>query len=205
MNLQDILHYRTTCIHCQRPLVMKVDEYPKLSVEETREGLKIKSGHPQGVMLNFSFDGQYKRNKRNYKIYEKPLKIIKKCNVHPLIGGFSIPVILKSRTVGMTVQTYQGSTLDSLKNLTCQYEFHIFGDDEGYETCLRSEFLYWRNEEEFWHINSYFKANKSQLYHGYYLEKLENMLRLGLPAANLKNVKTADDFIKKMRLYTLFS
>src|SRR5260221_13012403 len=107
MNLQEILSYRERCIHCDRPLVMRIKEYPKLSITQNDGGLKIRSGHKDGVYLNFAFDGKYERNKRNYKIHAGPVFIQKHCQFHPLIGMHVPPpgngkiIKLKSRSVGL--------------------------------------------------------------------------------------------------------
>lgn len=227
MNLKEILSYRERCIHCDRPLTMRIEKYPKLSITQNDEGLKIRSGHKDGVYLNFRFDGKYERNKRNYKIYAGPVTIEKRCQFHPLVGHASIPVLLKSRTTGVNnkgapillksrsvgattmasaIETYLGTTLDSTRDLTCQYRFTLFGDSQGnYDALLHSEFLYWHDDDEFWHVNTWFTRNTTQLYHARYEHAIGDVMRLAIPAANLKNVKNKDQLIEKMKLYTLFS
>jgi len=206
MNLQEILSYRDRCIHCDRPLTMRIEKYPKLSITQNDGGLRIRSGHKDGVYLNFGFDGKYERNKRNYKIYAGPVFIQKRCNFHPLMDNASIPVLLKTRTVGATTMAYNGTTLDSTRNLTCQYQFTLFGDSQGnYDAKMHAEFLYWHDDDEFWHVNTWFGRDSTQLYHARYEHTIGDVMRLAIPAANLKNVKNKDQLIEKIKLYTLFS
>jgi hypothetical protein len=181
---------------------MRVTNYPKLSITQNDGGLKIRSGHKDGVYLNFGFDGKYERNKRNYKIYAGPVYIQKRCNFHPLIGKGSIPVILKPRSIGIAT----GTTLDNMTDTSCQYEFSLFGDSQGnYGANMTAEYLYWHDDKEFWHVNTYFSPGYTMLYHASFEQKLDDVLRLKIPAANLKNVKNKDQLIEKMKLYTLFS
>ena len=69
------------------------------------------------------------------------------------------------------------------------------------------EHLYWHDEEEFWHVNTYFRTDFTQVYHAKFDNTLDEVMRSGLkiPTANLKNVKTKDQLIEKLKLYTLFS
>lgn len=219
MNLQEILNYREHCIYCERPLVMRIKEYPKLSITQNDEGIRIRSGHKNGVRLSFKFDGTYERNKRNYKIHAGPVRIIKRCNAHPLLSQQITPsgngkiIKLKSRSVGATtmssaINSYFGSSLNSLKTTVCQHEFHLFGDSQGNYACnMTREFLYWYDDKEFWHVDTYFGTDSSQLYHSSFENSLDDLLRGGmnLPALNLKNVKNKDQLIEKLKLYTLFS
>ncbi len=219
MNLQEILSYRNECIHCDRPLVMRITKYPKLSITQNDGGLKIRSGHKDGVYLNFKFDGTYERNKRDYKIHAGPVHIVKRCNFHPLIGQQATPpgngniIKLKSRSIGATTMSsaldnYFSSSINSLKTLTCQYDFSLFGDSQGNYACnMTREYLYWHDEEEFWHVNTHFGADFTQIYHSTFENTLDDVMRGGLkiPAANLKGVKNKDQLIEKLKLYTLFS
>lgn len=204
MNLQEILSYRDRCIHCDRLLVMRIAKYPKLSISVTDEGLKIRSGHKDGVYLNFKFDGSYERNKRDYKIHAGPVYVVRRCNFHPLIGEGN-PILLKQRSIGLSTM---GSTINNLKSLTCQHEFTLFGDSQGnYDCKMNNEFLYWHDEEQFWHVNTYFGSNSTQIYHSTYENTLDEVVssRLVVPATNLKNVKNKDQLIEKLKLYMLFS
>ena len=214
MNLQEILSYRDRCILCDRPMVMRIKEYPKLSITQNDEGLRIRSGHKDGVRLSFGFDGKYERNKRNYKIHAGPVFIQKRCQFHPLYGmhvtapGNGKLIKLKSRSVGLTTITNFGTTLDSLKDLTCQYGFTLFGDSQGnYDANLTTDFIYWHDDKEFWHVNTYFSSGYTQIYHSTYEDTVDDVMRtrLQIPAVNLKNVKNKDQLIEKLKLYTLFS
>ncbi len=224
MNLQEILNYRNECIHCGRPMIMKIKGYPKLTTHVSNEGLRIRSGHKNGVYLFFGYDGTYVRNKRDYEIHKRPIIIHKRCNFHPMrsdnkLLGTSIvnlppgPIKLKSRSTGMTtmasaIQTYYGTTLESMKDVTCQYDFMLFGDSYGnYDCKLNAEFVYHHNDEEFWHIDTYFSSNSTTLYHSRFDATVEQAVQasLKLPAMNLQNTKNIEQFLSKLRLYTLFS
>jgi hypothetical protein len=214
MNLQEILSYRERCLHCARPLVMRIKEYPKLSITQNDGGLAIRSGHKDGVRLSFGFDGKYERNKRNYKIHAGPVHIQKRCQFHPLRGmHVTTPsngkiIKLKSRSVGATTMTNFGTTLDSLRDTTCQYGFTLFGDSQGnYDVNLTTDFVYWHDDKEFWHVNTYFATGFTQVYHSTYGNTMEDLLRnrLEIPAINLKSVTNAEQLLQKLKLYTLFS
>lgn len=207
MNLKEIISYRDVCIHCNRPMVMRIKDYPKLTISVVEDGLKIKSRHKDGVYLHFGFDGKYVRNKREYKIYQQPIIITKRCNWHPLkgYGGDPSPTITFKGTMASTLQEYFGTTLNSVKDTTCQYSFQLFGNKGIYEVNLTSEFVYWHDDIEFWHTDTYFGTNKTQVYHASYEQKLDEMMRLELPAMNLKNIKDEEQFIQKLKLYALFS
>lgn len=216
MKLQDILSYRDRCIHCDRALVMRIAKYPKLSINASDTGLKIRSGHKDGVYLNFKFDGLYERNKRDYVIHNGPVFIEKRCNFHPLRALISYktvpaPIILKSRSVGATtmasaISSHFGSNLDSLKDITCTHEFSLFGDSQGnYDVNLTSEFIYLNDGNEFWHVNTWFDTNKTQIYHGTFEQSIDDIMILKIPAIKLGNVKNKDQLIEKLKLYTLFS
>lgn len=202
MNLQEILSYRDKCIICDRPLVMKVSRYPKLSIDVTDDGLKIKSAHPNGVYLFFKYDGTFDIGKRNYKVYNGPIHIIKRCMFHPQKSG---PVtILKSRSLGLSTGT--GTTMDNLKDLTCQYEFFLFGDAEGnYSGDLHTEWLYYHDEESFWQVNTWFGSDKTHIYSAKFLDRFSDMLQLKVPATNMRGVQTIQQLIGKIKMYTLFS
>lgn len=205
MNLQEILNYRDTCIHCGRPMVMGIKNYPKLTISVVESGLRIRSGHKNGVYLYFGFDGKYTRNKREYKIYQQPVTIYKRCNWHTLKGmsGYPMPTItmMNNKPVLATPNT----TLNSVKDTTCQYEFSLFGHKEIYAAGLTAEFIYVHDDLEFWHTDTYFGANKTHVFHARFEHKLDDLMHLTLPAINLKNIKDNDQFIQKLKLYTLFS
>jgi len=205
MNLQEIINYRDVCIHCGRPLVMRIENYPKLTISVTDAGLKIKSRHQNGVYLHFGFDGKYTRNKREYKIYQQPVIIHKRCNFHPLkgMGDYPLPVI--TMAANSPILANQGTTLNTVKDITCQYEFSLFGHGDIYAAGLTAEFIYWHDEIEFWHTDTYFGANKTHIYHAAFEQKLNDLMHLKLPAMNLKNIKDKDQFVNKLKLYTLFS
>lgn len=197
MNLQEILSYRDTCIHCGRPMQMHVEGYPKLSAKVTDTGLEIKSDKQNGAYLHFGFDGKFTRNKRNYKVYSKPLVIKKYCHFHPLFSYVTPSQIITGQS--------SSSSLNHVKDTTCQYEFIIYGNHEIYSSEMSKDFIYWHNDEQFWHANTYFISNRTDVYHATYEHKIDEILRLMLPAMNLRNVKDKDQFIQKLKLYTLFS
>lgn len=189
MNLQDILSYRNECLHCARPLTMHVSRYPKLLITQNDEGLVIKSKKANGLFLNFKFDGKYERSDRNYEIHRRPVYIKKYCHFHPLYSG-----------------TTAGTTLDTIKDTTCHYAFTIFGDSQGnYAANMAYEGIAWHNEEEFWHINTFYSRGETHLYHGEFGKTIEDALHLTLPPMDLSGAKNEEQYLKKLKLYTLFS
>ena len=201
MNLQEILSYRDKCIHCQQPLQMRVVRYPKLSINETDEGLKIQSSHKGGIYLLFKIDGTFDRNKRDYKIHSEPVHIQKHCPIHILKEG---PVTaIKGNPPYVRARD---TTLDNLRELTCQYEFFLFGDDKGnYVTSLHTEFLHYNTSKAFWHLNTWFGIKTTRIYSGGFHQKMTEMLQLKLPAMNAKSVQNPEQLISKIKMYTLFS
>jgi hypothetical protein len=188
MNLQDILNYRSACIHCGRPLTMRVARYPKLLIEHNNSGLVIKSPNQGGVFLNFNFDGAYERSKRNYEIHKNPVYIKKYCKYHPLFNK------------------YKGVTLDGIKDTTCHYAFSVLGNKlKSYVANMEYEGIAWCNDDEFWHMNSFYSKNESHIYHGLYSQTIGQVLHLKLPIINLSGTKTEEQYLNKMKLYALFS
>lgn len=202
MNLLEAIHHRDDCVICGKPMKIKLINSTyrnKLTINVTDEGLKIRSGHKDGVYLNFKFDGSYERNKRNYKIYTSPVFIEKMCNLHP--HGSEQPIIRKVRSP-VTV----GSTIDNLKELSCHFSFTLFGDSSGqYDVSLHTEKIHYFNHEEFWHVNVWYNSDHTAIHNAKFDDKLEKMLTLRLPAVDLKNVKNIEQLIDKVKLYTLFS
>lgn len=188
MNLQDILSYRDHCIYCDRPLVMHITRYPKLLITQNDEGLLIKSKNANGLFLDFKFDGKYERSKRNYEIHKGPIYIKKYCHFHPLFDN------------------YKGVSLDSIKDTTCCYIFSLFGDAQGnYSTNMEYEGIAWHDDLEFWHLNTYYSDNVTHVYHGLYSKKIDDVMHLTLPIMDLSSIKNQDQYLKKLKLYTLFS
>lgn len=189
MNLQEILSYRNECIHCARPLVMHISRYPKLSITQNDGGLLIKSKNKNGMFLDFKFDGTFARSKRDYEIHRRPIYIKKYCHFHPLYSGTSV-----------------GTSLDTIRDITCHYAFTIFGDSRGnYASNMAYEGIAWHNEEEFWHVNTFYSEDKTDVYHGRYDKTIEDALHLRLPVMDLSGAKNLEQYLKKLRLYTLFS
>jgi hypothetical protein len=180
---------------------MRVVRYPKLSINVTDEGLKIWSGHKSGIYLFFKNDGTFDRNKRDYKIHSEPVHIQKHCPTHILKEG---PItVIKGNPPYIRARD---TTLDNLRELACQYEFFLFGDSEGnYVTSLHSEFLHYNTSEAFWHLNTWFGSDATRVYYGEFYQKINEMLRLKLPATNAKNIQSAEQLISKIKMYTLFS
>jgi len=168
---------------------MHVSRYPKLLITQNDEALVIKSKNANGLFLNFKFDGKYERSKRDYEIHRRPVYIKKYCHFHPLTSDVNI-----------------GTSIDSIKDVTTHYAFTIFGDSQGnYDANMAYEGLAWHNEEEFWHINTFHSRNESYIYHGLFTQSIDEVLRLTLPIVNMSGVTNVEQYLKKLKLYTLFS
>lgn len=189
MNLQEILDYRTHCLICGK--LMKLDfargnRTQKLSLNITNDGVKIQSGHKDGVYLFFGFDGKYERNSRNYKIYSEPILFYKYCPDH--------------------VDESNITSIETMRLSTCYYDFWAFMDAEGnYDVDRHSEIIHYNDRIAFWHINTYFNNMSSLVYHGKLKESLSDITCLDVPAINLSNIKTKEQFLAKIKIYNLFS
>lgn len=194
MNLQEILSYRDKCVICERPLTMRIVRYPKLSINVTDEGLLINSIYKDGARLLFKYDGKFERNKRDYKIYDGPIHIERRCMFHPQRSG------------AVTNISSRGTTIDNLKDLTCQYEFFLFNDGNGNCSAdMHTEWLYYHNEEAFWQVNTWFGSGKTHIYSAKFSDTFNNMLQLKTPAINMSSVQNPEQLIGKIKMYTLFS
>ena len=188
MNLQDILNYRETCVHCGRQLIMHIDDYPKLFIEQEKDKLSIKSNKPNGVFLNFNFDGTYERNKRTYEIHKRELYIRKYCHFH-------MPHL----------KEFIGTSIDDIKDISCGYNFTLQSSNGTYTANMDYEGIAWHNDVEFWALDTFHAEDASHIYHGLYAKTIADALHLHLPVMNLSAVKTEEQFLNKMRLYALFS
>ena len=188
MSLQEILNYRNECVHCARPLVMHIDGYPKLFIEQHDDKLSIKSNKTNGVFLDYHFDGKYERNKRTYEIHKEPVYIRKYCHFH-------MP----------RLKEYKGTSINDIKEISCGYNFSLYGHDGSYEADMEYECICWHDDVEFWALDTFHSEDATEIYHGLYSKKISDMMRLELPIMNLVNVKTQEQWLNKLKLYTLFS
>lgn len=189
MNLKDILEYRENCVHCDRPLVMHIDGYPKLSIEKTDKGLSIKSDKPNGVFLNFNYDGSYERNKRTYEIHKRVIYVRKYCHFH-------MPHL----------KEFVGTSINDIKEKSCCVYFTVQGSADGtYTANMEYEGICWHDDVEFWALDTFYWDDVTHIYRGEYLKKISDMLHLKLPIMNLSNVKTQEQWLNKLKLYALFS
>src|SRR5580692_2706581 len=112
MDLKSILDYRDKCLFCQKDLVFYNSAHPKLQFYIGDKGFRISSGHfKSGVLMLFNFNGAYQRNKRDYKIYNSPLIINRRCTTCQETASWSSivstfpapptqqPILLKGRSV----------------------------------------------------------------------------------------------------------
>ncbi len=201
MNLKEILDYRKDCLICGRPLKFKIKKYPKLSITQDDEGLRIQSESKNGVRFIIKYDGTYERNKRTYKIYSNPLFIEKVCS-HHMRGE---PDLLLTGYRGGSNSSVDTS-LGNLKELAYSYMFTVLGDSEGnYDAHLHQEIAHYYHHQAFWHVNTRFYDKTSTVYHAEWYQKISEILHLSLPAIDLKNIHNTDQLISKIKLYTLFS
>lgn len=201
MNLKEILDYRSDCLICSRPLKFRIKKYPKLSIDQTDEGLRIQSSHKNGVYLLLKYDGTYDRNKRNYKIYSNPIFIEKICPHH--MRGEPDTVMTTYR--GGSVNAVDTS-LGNLRELAYSYMFTTMCvSGEKYDAHLHQEVAHYNDYEAFWHVNTRFYAQMSSIFHAEWGQKINEVMHLNLPAIDLKNVRNTEQMISKIKLYTLFS
>lgn len=218
MNLQEILNYRHKCIICQRDMILKYTGIPKLKVSNTVKGLRISSGHKHGIKFLLNNDGTYTRGERWYDIYDSCMLLLtKSCPIcySTTLPQASAPVFIKGRSVGATtsmasaINSYlqsSGIFFDSIKKQSCFYSFIIDMDgNHNYETKLVAECVKYCDDSQFWHTNTNFNDGTTTLYNAEFTDKIEDMLFLTLPAVNMTNIKSADQFLSKIKLYTIFS
>jgi hypothetical protein len=195
MNLQQVLSYRDTCFICQEKLVYFLPGYPNLVFLTDDKGFYIRSGHKQGIKMDFNFDGSYQRNKRNYNIYQSILDIRKHCINCPL--PIKISDIKDQETI---------ITVNSILNKEYYYTFTIYQLENTYEVMFNWEAARYRDGQQFFHIYNNHYVNKGELHHATFDKSLEDILHLNLPnTINLTNVKNIEDFTNKCKLLINFS
>lgn len=211
MNLQEILDYRHQCALCQKEMVYKIQDQ-KITVTIVENGVLLKSKNKKGIRQLYRLDGTYEGNPyclRNIIIH-------KECPIHPASGAFPNSTIrLKPRSVGAATMAaallnyFNGTTLDNLKTQACFYSFEIGCNINGTYTCsLLAESIRYYDKEEFWSLYTDFAStteDKCSLNHGKFYAKISDMLSLHIPPVNTSNIKSPEQFIKKFKLYTLFS
>lgn len=189
MNLQEILNYRNNCLHCGRPLVMHVDGYPKLIIGQDSDKLFIKSNKPNGVFLNYHFDGSFERNKRTYKIHTGTVFINKYCHFH-----------MPNR------EEFKGKTINDIKEISDAQQFSLsINSDNTYNVALEYDGVSCHDDVELWALDTFHSDNITHIYHGFYSKTIGEMLHLKLPIVNLSSIKTKEQFLNKMKLYALLS
>lgn len=189
MNLKEILNYRTNCLICGELLTLDFNRSirkRKLYINVTDLGIEIKSGHKEGVYLLLGFDGKYKTNSRKYKIYSEDLLLRKYCSNHS-----DITAIL---------------SIDSMDKMACGYSFFVHPMNNGnYGIYLHSETVHYRDKKDFWHVDVSYPRQVSIIAHARFSQKIDKVKYLNVPIINLSNVKNKEQFLDKIKLYTLFS
>lgn len=212
MNLQELVDYRDTCIACNRKMILEHNSSLKLKVYHSSwAGMRISSKHKGGILITLNHDGTYTTGKKKYPIYNEQINIIKRCSSCDFDPTPPRQIVHKARSVGMTTMTaalnmYMGSTLNNVKKPGCSYLLTLKLDScsNKYEMVLCSEYVRYCDKESFWHLNTNFDK-ASTINHGRYDQSFNEILKLTLPPINLSKVKTSEQFINKMKLYTLFS
>jgi hypothetical protein len=193
MDLQKILSHRETCFICQEKLVYSIFDYPNLFFLTDDKGFHIRSGHKQGIRMDFNFDSIYQRNKRNYTIYQKAINIVKKClNCCRDVNNFP---------------SYPSTSLSNIKNKEYAYNFtfhlhpnNIYSARLGWETAR------YHDDQQFFHVDSYYPTNRGELHHATFDKKIEGIFSLDLPnVINLSKVNNVNDYIKKCTTIINFS
>lgn len=216
MNLQEIMNYRTRCIICGRQLKTVVSGDKYLQTSYNKRGLKISSRHSKGIMILFDHENNYHKNNKNYSIYKKPIRIQRECPtccdtadfihkkmVKPLPNKL---IIMKSRTIGYSTFHHYETTFQNMKSNRCLYTFIIWGDSEGnYVIRPALEVLKIFDQEAFWHMTTDFSEGHTTFHHAKFSDNIDNLLTLNLPATNMSGTITKDEFVRKFKLYTLFS
>ena len=210
--MNKLLNYRNNCIICQKEMVLKYDGDHKLKITASENGLKI-TGAKSGIRYLFKPDGTYTIGKVWNSIYSKPIKIIKECpdcSSKVIVGRIDR---LKKRGSGLSsltkaiVSSLGIATIDNVKENYYSYSFVIDYGLGVYSTKLMSEDIRHCNAEEFWHLSSDFRRDEDQitsLYHGKFNGRLDSVLSLSLPAVNTASISSAEQFVEKFRLYTVF-
>lgn len=217
MDLKDIIDRRNNCLICGSQMNYYIPDYPKLQFSIFEKGLRIHSGHNRGIMMLFSFDGTYQRNKRHYAIYNSPITITKKCdicsaNCEPALDEkiaksirFSTLFAIKNRSLSLPGTNY--TNINNMKNKECYYTFQLMGGAEGDYGCnLKHETVRYHNEEAFWHVDTSFITDSTIIHHSNFDARLDQIMMLRIPAAmNLNNLKTPQQLIDKCQMYVTMS
>jgi hypothetical protein len=203
MDLQKILSHRETCFICQEKLIYSLPLYPNLQYSTDSKGFHIRSGHAQGIKMDFNFDGSYQRNKRNYSIYRDTLRIRKIC-----INCFDPTAGIITNQKG-NIQTTD-TTINNIGNKEYSYCFNLVQQEDKYAVTLTCETARYQGNEEFFHIyvnhGSYGHVPHSQLHHANFDKRVEDILNLRIPGAiNLSNVNNVEEFVSKCKTLINFS
>ena len=227
MNLKEILNHRTHCIICSQKMEFEVAYNANLNIDIHDGGLRISSGHNNGIRMLFGFDGKYQRGKKSYKIYKESIRLVKYCKqcrsssykgttqlLLPLSRASTLNpkpvIILKSRSIGATtVSTALNNftSLNNMKNKECSYTFMLTGDAEGnYDGGLLWEEARYHDDKSFWHVDTSYVSKSSNLTHSSFEGAIGDVMTLQIPApVNLKNVENIDQFLSKFKMMMLLS
>ncbi len=209
MNLQEAIGYRTKCIICQKDMIFTIDGYPNLSITLHDNGLRIRSGHKNGIWMFFNFDGSWRRNRRHYKIYSKSLVVTRRCPDCYNKQSYQPPMILKARSHGPTIVFALFDRFTSLNNATtfnCSYEFIISKiNKKRYEAKLSTEIIRYCDRQAFYHLVNDFTVKGAQLIRGNFVDALDNILFLKLPLITTGSIQNTEQLLNKFKLLALFS
>ena len=204
MNLKEVLNYRNRCLMCYSKMELKSYDLAGINIVKVQDGLLIETGL-KGVAVKFKYDGTYEKLKRWNNLYVKPMTLFKECpKCIPNIKVDSPKVVYKPRSVGAT-------TLDQftreMKDLRCAYTMVLFGDAEGnFSSNLGWEEIKYNNGADFYYLKTWHDSNKSEIQIGnFFKTNLNNMMKLSVPAVKASSLQTTNDFISKLKMYTLFS
>lgn len=200
MNLDEVLNYRSRCLVCGRKMELKALDLAGVRLQRTNTGLMIETGLV-GLAVHFKFDGTYEKMKHWNPLYVKPMNILKECPecLPEDLVGRNNPIVYKPRSAGFT-------TLARFKEKRCAYTFNLFGDSEGnFDSNLDWEDVKFFQDDKFYQLKTNFPDDNTEILSGSATDGFDGLLRMSLPAINIKNVGTTEQFIDKMKLFNLFS
>jgi hypothetical protein len=206
MNIQEAINYRTNCIICSKHMPIdfeRMSSARKLKITETDKGIEIRSGHKNGIYMLFKPDGQVIKTEKNYKIYSSTIQFFRRCEY--CRGTTGAPIILKSRSVGAST-ALGASSINNLRDSAVYYSFYTYPNKYGvYTTSFSYETIRYSDGTKFWHVNTSANEHKSIIYYGKFSDPISKAIYLTVPDMNLSNVKTKEQLIDKIKMYTLFS
>jgi hypothetical protein len=192
MDLQKILSHRETCFICQEKLTYSIPLHPNLIFSTDNEGFHIRSGHKQGIKMNFNFDGTYQRNKKDYKIYQSALAINKNCRN------------CSSSTQNIYVENE--ITINNIMSREYGYSFIIDRLKNNYVATLNWETVRYRDDQQFFHIYNNHYAHSGEIHHATLDKNVKDIFNLRMPSPiNLSNINNVEEYINKCKIIINFS